>query len=316
MNKVVMILGPPASGKSTKSNEYIKQDFVYLNRDKLGGKILDLVSKLEAALKASSNVLLDNLFPTKAIRKPFIDLCKQYNVEIECIHIDTSIEDCQINALNRMYERYKTIFHHSDDIKKHTKAKNDPNIFPPVVLFKYRKEFESPSMTEGFSRIEIRSFERTQNKKYTNKALILDYDDTLRKSNGKNPFPIHVDEVEILPNRKNKLREYKSLGYILLGVSNQSGVAKGIFSLEDAKKCFERTNQLLGFDIDYCFCPHQAAPPVCYCRKPQTSNGVHLIHKYKLNPADCIFVGDATSDKSFANRLGFQYKHPKEFFNE
>ena len=88
-----MILGPPASGKSTKSNEYIKQDFVYLNRDKLGGKILDLVSKLEAALKAGSNVLLDNLFPTKAIRKPFIDLCKQYNVEIECIHIDTSIED-------------------------------------------------------------------------------------------------------------------------------------------------------------------------------------------------------------------------------
>ncbi len=91
MNKVVMILGPPASGKSTKSNEYIKQDFVYLNRDKLGGKILDLVPKLEAALKASSNVLLDNLFPTKAIRKQKVPITLNQEIAFLAVFSATAL---------------------------------------------------------------------------------------------------------------------------------------------------------------------------------------------------------------------------------
>jgi len=316
MSEVIMVLGPPASGKSSKSKEYIDKGYIHLNRDKSGGKIVSLLPKLESALKNNENVVLDNLFPTKEVRKPFIEICKNNNVNISCVYVKTSIEDCQINALNRMYERYQTIFHHPDDIKSHSRAKNDPNMFPPVVLFRYKKEFEKPVVEEGFSNIQEINFIRRIDPTYSNKALILDYDDTLRKSNGKNPFPIHPNEVEVLPGRTKKLKEYKSLGYILLGVSNQSGVAKRLFTKEDAISCFDRTNELLGVKIDYCFCPHQAAPPVCYCRKPQTSNGIHLIHKYKLNPNECIFVGDATSDKTFAQRLGFKYYHPEEFFNE
>jgi predicted kinase len=98
---VTMILGAPASGKSTATSK-LKNDSVILNRDTEGGKIIDLIPKLESLLiKNTSDVLLDNLFPDIQTRKPFIDLCKKYKVPINCIWLKTSIEDCQFNAVIR-----------------------------------------------------------------------------------------------------------------------------------------------------------------------------------------------------------------------
>ncbi len=66
------------------------------------------------------------------------------------------------------------------------------------------------------------------------------------------------------------------------------------------------TNEMLGMDIDYLFCPHQAYPQVCYCRNPMPGMGVQFIEKYKLNPSQCIMVGDMKTDQTFAERCGFQ----------
>lgn len=312
--KVVMIIGGPAAGKSTQSELFIKQDYIYLNRDSCGGKVIDLLPKMENTLKVGNNVILDNLFPTIDSRKPFIDLAKSLSAEISCLHINTSIEDCQINLLNRMYKKYKKLFNHPDDIKADASAKKDPNVYPIAVLFKYRKEFETPTINEGFSSVTEVDFKRIWGAEFSNKALILDYDDTLRTSTGIKQYPINPSDIQILPNRKEKIQKYKDDGYLLLGVSNQSGIHKGILSYDDAVACFEKTNELLGFDIHYTFCPHQSNPPVCFCRKPQSSNGVYLINKYKLNPSQCIFVGDQTSDKTFANRVGFKYYDVSDFF--
>jgi histidinol phosphatase-like enzyme len=71
---------------------------------------------------------------------------------------------------------------------------------------------------------------------------------------------------------------------------------------------------LLGFDIDYLFCPHNSFPISCYCRKPMPGLGVALVEKYKLDPSQCIMVGDRTTDKTFASRSGFQFQHASKFF--
>jgi len=106
----------------------------------------------------------------------------------------------------------------------------------------------------------------------------------------------------------------KAEGFILLGVSNQSGVAKGTIIAKMAEACFDETNRQLGLDIEYVYCPHRAGPPQCYCRKPMPGWGVHFIEKYKLNPAECVFVGDMTTDKTFAGRAGFQFAWASAFF--
>jgi D-glycero-D-manno-heptose 1,7-bisphosphate phosphatase len=309
---VTMIVGAQASSKSTLTKELLKQfpSTEVLNRDSEGGKIVDLLPKLEAHLINKKDVILDNTFPTVEVRNPFIELCRKYNVNINCKLMDTSIEDCAFNAIQRAIEILGK-FPSPEEIKKskHT------NIFPPAVLFKYRKEFQKPSLEEGFLKVETIKFTRKDDKAFTSRALFLDFDGTLRECiNGNGKFPISKDQIEIKPNVSKILKEYKDKGYILLGVSNQSGVHKKELEYDQCDDLFKHTNKLIGFDIDYKFCPHQSSPIICYCRKPGVGFGVEFIMKYKLSRKDSLMVGDFTSDATFAKRCGFQYIDQKDFF--
>lgn len=314
MPEIVMLVGCPAAGKGTLVASRFP-NHVCLNRDTEGGKVSSLVPKVLAAIQAGQDVVLDNTHATVESRLSFIQLAQGQQVPIRCCWLDTSIEDAQINALLRMWKRYGEIFFDSEALKK---VADDPNMFPPAALFHYRKEFVKPTVAEGFSSVERVKFERMWSKEFVNKAIFLDYDDTLRRTVGGNgKYPLAPEQVEILPRRKEVLKKYKKEGYLLLGVSNQSAVGGGELTYQQAVACFERTNELLGLDIEYQFCPHKIIPArgiQCYCRKPQSGSGVYFICQYKLNPEKCVFVGDQTSDKTFAQRLGFQYAHPRDFF--
>jgi D-glycero-D-manno-heptose 1,7-bisphosphate phosphatase len=305
-------MGPPSSGKSTITKEKIAncQEVCVLNRDTEGGSIAGLLPKLEQHLKDKDDVVLDNLFPTIEVRKPFIDLCKKYNTDIGCEWLSTSIEDAQFNVVQRAIKLIGK-FPTPEAIKeaKHT------NVFPPLVLFKYKKEFQKPTVAEGFWRVNEIKFVRKDDPTFTNKALLLDYDGCLRQCIGGNgKYPISKDQIEINPKCIPVLQSYKDKGYLLFGISNQSGIAKGELSKETAIELFDYTNKQLGINIEYHFCPHQSAPISCYCRKPQTGTFVELMLKHKLNRKECIMVGDMTSDKTMATRAGIQYVDQAEFY--
>jgi histidinol-phosphate phosphatase family protein len=310
MSEVKMVVGYPASGKSTVTKELIKKGAVSLNRDTEGGTIVALLPKMEALLKDGKDVVLDNLFATAETRKPFIELAKQYGANISCVLMGTSIEDAQFNVVQRaigLIGKFPT--------PEAIKAAKHTNIFPPLVLFKYKKDFQKPTVEEGFSKVEVVKFVRQPNPEFTNKALIVDYDGTLRECVGGNDkYPVSKEQIEIKANRTKVLQAYKDKGYLLLGISNQSGVAKGELSEQAASELFDHTNKLLGIDIEYRFCPHQSAPLSCYCRKPMPGVFVEFMLKHKLNQKECIFVGDMTTDKTFAARAGIQYVDQAEFF--
>lgn len=309
MPDVVMIVGYPAAGKSTIAKEYSDKGYWYLNRDKAGGKIIDLIPSFTCSMSSGRNVILDNTFPTIESRKAFIECAKKYNATITCDWLNTSIEDAQFNACMRMMDRKGKILSAAD-----MKAEKSPNLFPPVVLFKYKKEFQKPTVGEGFDLVAKREFTRTFPNDWTGKAIFLDYDGTLRDTKSGAKWPCHPDDVKILPDRKVWLDYYKSQGYMLLGVSNQSGIAKDNPVEKDAIACFERTNNLLGHDIEYAYCPHSIPPISCFCRKPMPGMAVQFFHKYKLDPRKCIMVGDVTSDKTFAKRSHMEFIHADEFF--
>ena len=310
MASVKMVVGFPASGKSSITKDLIVGGGVSLNRDTEGGAVIDLLPKMEALLKQGKDVVLDNLFATAENRKPFIDAAKAAGVEIHCKVMGTSIEDSSVNAVQRMIDLLGH-FPTQEEIKK----SKHPNIFPIVVLFKYKKEYQKPTKEEGFDSVEIIKFKRRDNPAFTNKALILDYDGTLRECVGGNgKYPTKEEHIEIKPNRTEVIQAYKDKGYIILGASNQSGIAKGELDYVHCQTLFAHTNKLLGHDIEVSFCPHQSAPPVCYCRKPQVGMFVDFINRYKLDRKQCIFVGDYTTDKTAAARVGMQYVDQAEFF--
>jgi HAD superfamily hydrolase (TIGR01662 family) len=310
MVETVIVCGFPASGKSSLTKDFVSKGFTSLNRDTEGGSVIDLLPKMESLLNDGKSVVLDNLFATVESRKPFISLAQKLNVPISCSIMGTSFEDASFNAVQRMIDLTGK-FPSQDEIKKN----KHPNIFPIVVLFKYKKEYQKPTVAEGFTKVETIKFVRRDNPDFTGKALILDYDGTLRECIGGNEkYPVLEEQVEIKPNRTQVLQAYRDKGYILLGCSNQSGIAKGELTQEKCQQLFDYTNKLLGFDIPVSFCPHQSAPPVCYCRKPQVGHGVEMINKYKLDRSQCIFVGDFKTDETFSKRCGFQYVDQAEFF--
>lgn len=260
---VIMIMGAPASGKSTLAN-INSIGCVHLNRDEVGGKVIDLLPKFMAALKDGKDVVIDNLFATAISRKPFLDAAKKFGVPVVGKLMATSIEDAQINVLQRMFRKYGRIYFTAAEMKK----VGDPGVFPVAVLFRYRKEFEKPVNTEGFDSVETVRFLRQYPVDYTAKAVIFDYDGTLRESAGEHPYPVDPSEIKIIPGRKEQIAGLIADGYLILGASNQSGIAKGILSEDAARVCFEATNKALGCPIHYTYCPHSVPPISCYCRKP------------------------------------------------
>jgi HAD superfamily hydrolase (TIGR01662 family) len=308
MKNLVLIIGYPAAGKSSKVNALVDQGYVNLNRDTLNCSMDKVHDLCEPLMKRGDDIVLDNTYGTMASRAPIIALGKKYGYQIECWVMSTTIEDAQVNAITRQIQRHGKLFMPED-----FKTTKDPNMFPPAALFAYKKSYEKPRTMEGFDSIIDIHFKRNPTT-YTNKALILDYDGTLRETISSEKFPTKPSDIRILPGRVEKLKEYQGKGYKLLGISNQSGVAKKKLSHQDAIDCFNKTNELLGIDIEVHFCPHSIPPIVCYCRKPMPGLGIMLVEKYKLNPAETIYVGDMTTDKTFSARCGFKFIDQNEFF--
>ena len=309
MKQIVVIMGINAAGKSSHVKWFVDQGYQRINRDLTGG---DLEGQVEIASDAMHNgvdkVVLDNTYPTKKSRASIIKLAKELKAIIECHWLSTSLEDAQINACFRMVRKYGMLLDPSE-----IKFAKDPNTFPPAALFHYRKVFEEPTTKEGFDKVIDVPFVRVWTPEYCNKAVIFDYDGTLRDSLGDYDYPTKVSEIKVIPVMAKVIQDFKQKGYILLGASNQSGIAKGILSEEDAIACFEETNRQLGARLDFLYCSHRIPPVSCYCRKPHAGMGVSFIEKYKLRPSDCIMVGDQTTDKTFAERCGFKFVYAHEF---
>ena len=310
MNKeIAIIMGYNAAGKSTLVEDFVARGYKRFNRDIAGGNLDQLASQVDVALSfGATNIVLDNTYPTVKSRASILKVGKDNKIPVKCIHLTTSFEDAQLNACLRMVRKTGKLLQPED-----FKSVKDPNLFPPVALFNYRKEYQKPTTSEGFASIEEVQFVRKWDAKYKNKALILDYDGTLRLSTGEQKFPIELSDIKMLPGRTEKLKEYQNRGYILLGASNQSGIARGTPRAK-VIACFEETNKRLGLNIEYQFCEHRIPPVSCYCRKPYPGMGALFIEKYSLNPSSCIMVGDMTSDETFAERCGFKYQHADNFF--
>lgn len=311
-NDIILMCGLPASGKSSLVYEYEKLGYTIFSCDsKTMTNAADIIS-----LRGYNKIVIDNTNTIATTRKIFIDYAKKHNLSIGIHYMNTSKDDCLINSLHRMYKRYGKIFLSASDVSKNPPSDFATNNFVIAAIFAMDKKFDKISKTEGFDDIEITKFQRNENWGYTNKAIFVDLDGTVRKSIGVEPYPIEKDDIVILKNSSDVLKKYKEAGYKIIAVTNQSGVTKKTLTEQKVVELIKETNkQLDGVIDDYHYCPHLPPSTICYCRKPQSGMGVLMMHKHQLDIKNCIMVGDAASDKTFGVRLGMNYYHPDEFFN-
>jgi len=96
-------------------------------------------------------------------------------------------------------------------------------------------------------------------------AIFLDRDGTLVEEVN---YLHRSDEMRLFPSTGSALRRLKKAGYLLVVVTNQSGIGRGIYSENDMRSVHEALQQEVGGIIDgFYHCPHLPCDG-CACRKP------------------------------------------------
>lgn len=138
------------------------------------------------------------------------------------------------------------------------------------------------------------------------KAIFLDRDGTINVDFG---YVYRTENLEFLPGVIEALQIFQELGYLLIVITNQSGIGRGYFTLEDAELFNQALSQKLkkcGIVISSFFtCPH-APEEKCKCRKPSPYLVMEAIKQYKINPDDSYMFGDKNSDVECGKNSGIK----------
>ncbi|MDD3001251.1 MAG: HAD family hydrolase [Candidatus Riflebacteria bacterium] len=138
------------------------------------------------------------------------------------------------------------------------------------------------------------------------KAIFLDRDGTL------NPDPGYISDpkdFELFADVGKALSKLQKAGYLLILVTNQSGISRGLISLPQLEAVHDKLERLLqqdGVKLDAIYyCPHHPDHPYegithCNCRKPEPGLILKAISDFDIDPASSYMIGDRSSDIKIA----------------
>jgi len=133
------------------------------------------------------------------------------------------------------------------------------------------------------------------------KAVFLDRDGVI---NVDKAYVYKIEDFEFCSGIFEALRHFKKLGYLLIIVTNQSGIGRGYYSEEDFQTLStwmrkELFNADITLDAIY-HCPH-APEANCTCRKPKSGMFEEAIKTFDIDVKSSWMIGDKTSDIEAAN---------------
>jgi D-glycero-D-manno-heptose 1,7-bisphosphate phosphatase len=138
------------------------------------------------------------------------------------------------------------------------------------------------------------------------RAVFLDRDGTIIQERD---YLADPEGVRLLRGVVEAIRALAEAGYALVVVTNQSGIARGLYSLDDYRAVAQRLDEELaarGVRVDSThFCPHHpdfTGP--CQCRKPDTGMYLQAQEKLGLDLPGSYYVGDRAKDVLPAEELG------------
>jgi D-glycero-D-manno-heptose 1,7-bisphosphate phosphatase len=133
----------------------------------------------------------------------------------------------------------------------------------------------------------------------------LDRDGVINEDNPNYTF--RVESFRILPRVIESLRLLKSKDFLLVVVTNQSGIAQGLYTQDQMQQCHDYFQEQSGWIIDrFYFSPDHPTISASLSRKPNTLMFEKAIAKFKIDVSESWMVGDRGRDIVPARRLGIK----------
>lgn len=143
------------------------------------------------------------------------------------------------------------------------------------------------------------------------KAAFLDRDGVINLDRA---YVHRWEEFEFVPGAVDAMRRLREAGYVLIVVTNQSGLARGMYTEAQFQELTRRMREALaaaGADVEAVYhCPHHPKGKVpelaidCDCRKPEPGMILQAAREHGLSLADSFMVGDKPSDIEAARAAG------------
>lgn len=144
-----------------------------------------------------------------------------------------------------------------------------------------------------------------------NKAVFLDKDGTIIKDIPYNSDPQHI---KFLPGVIDSLQRLQQKDYSLFIITNQSGIARGLFSEKSFKEFISHINMVFRSHhlkiTDFYYCPHFISGKVkeyvkdCDCRKPKPGLLKRAAVEYQIDLSNSWMIGDILDDIEAGNKAG------------
>lgn len=144
-------------------------------------------------------------------------------------------------------------------------------------------------------------------------TAFLDRDGVLNRDHG---YVHRSEDFEWLPGAREAIKRLNDAGYFTVVVSNQAGIARGLYSQADVERLHRWINAELakmGAHVDaFYYCPHHPTEGkgeyrrVCDCRKPAAGMLIRAIREWPIDPTRSFMVGDKEIDMQAAAAAGIR----------
>lgn len=140
------------------------------------------------------------------------------------------------------------------------------------------------------------------------KCIFLDRDGVLNEELGYQV--IKAEDFKVKDGIAAPLKLLKEAGYLLIVITNQSGIAKGNYTEDFVLECHERIQEACGFLLDdLYFAPGHESVSKSLLRKPDSLMFEKAMAKYGIDPAQSWMIGDKERDLIPAKKLGIGTIH-------
>jgi len=141
------------------------------------------------------------------------------------------------------------------------------------------------------------------------RCLFLDRDGVINAAPPPGEYVRRWDDFRILPEAVSWIRLFKAAGYLAIVLTNQRGIALGLYSHADLLELHEKMRAELAAQgallDDIFYCPHHE--DVCDCRKPRPGLVFEAQQKWDIDLANSLLIGDSQRDRLLAEGCGIPF---------